>query len=325
MDHSFVNNIFSNNLPFREKALKLFRIQYQENPVYQTWCNNLGVDPGKVSRIEEIPFLPVSFFKTHQVVSGNFSPEAVFESSGTTQMVSSNHYVRDLSLYKRSFLAGFELFFGKVTDWCIIGLLPSYLERNNSSLVVMTQELIQRSGHPESGFYLHDFQKLQDTLKLLEQQEQKTLLLGVTFALLDFSAQYPLKLHQTTVMETGGMKGRRKELTREAVHRQLKEQFGVTRISSEYGMTEMLSQAYAMKDGRFHTPSWLKLVIRDEQDPLLVSNQGKGILNVIDLANIYSCAFLATEDVGQVFPDGSFEVWGRVDNSDIRGCSLLAI
>jgi hypothetical protein len=269
--------------------------------------------------------LPISFFKTHTVTAGPFTPETVFESSGTTQTLTSRHLVKEVSLYRRSFLKAFTLFYGNVKDYCVLGLLPSYLERQHSSLVMMVDELIKLSGHPASGFYLDEHAKLSQTLQQLESKQQKTLLIGVTFGLLDFAAAFPQKLNHTIVMETGGMKGRRKELTRAEVHQQLKEALGVQKIHSEYGMTELLSQAYSNGDGRFLCPPWMKVLVRDEEDPLSIQETGRGILQVIDLANRYSCSFIATEDIGMVYQDGSFEVWGRMDNSDIRGCSLLVV
>lgn len=285
----------------------------------------MGVDAAAVKTPVNIPPLPVSFFKTHTVATTDFIPETVFESSGTSQTINSRHLVKDLSLYRQSFTRTFELFYGKVEDWCILGLLPSYLERQHSSLVMMVDELIGLSGHPDSGFYLYEHEKLSQTLQKLEKAGQKTLLIGVTFGLLDFAEAFPQKLIHTIVMETGGMKGRRKELTRAEVHQLLMDGLGVTAVHSEYGMTELLSQAYSKGQGRFVCPPWMKVLVRDEEDPLLVKESGKGILQVIDLANVYSCSFIATEDVGRVYEDGSFEVWGRLDNSDVRGCSLLVV
>ncbi len=272
-----------------------------------------------------IPALPISFFKTHTVTSTDFTPERIFESSGTTGSINSRHLVKEGAVYRRSFQQAFRLFYGDEKDWCILGLLPSYLERQNSSLVMMVDELIRSSGHPDGGFYLTDWEKLSVTLQKLEKQQQKTLLIGVTFGLLDFAEAYPQQLQHTVVMETGGMKGRRKELTRAEVHDLLMKGLGVTAVHSEYGMTELLSQAYSNGRGRFYCPPWMKVLVRDEEDPLAVRESGTGLLQVIDLANLYSCSFIATEDVGMVYPDGSFEVWGRLDNSDIRGCSLLVV
>ncbi len=306
-------------------ALDLFRFQYANNPLYREYTDTLGVDPDAISTPEAIPFLPIGFFKTRAVRTTDFEPEAVFASSGTTGMVTSRHEIKDLGLYTNSFTAGFERFYGSITEWCVIGLLPSYLERANSSLVVMADALIRQSGHPDSGFYLYEHAALYGILQRLEAQGQKTLLIGVTFALLDFAEKYSLSLQHTVVMETGGMKGRRRELTRPELHGFLTDRLGVKTIHAEYGMTELLSQAYSPGGGLFTCPPWMKVLVRSEDDPLEVHAEGEGILNVIDLANRWSCAFLATEDVGRVYPDGRFEVGGRVDNSDIRGCSLLVV
>ncbi len=328
MDLFDVNNIFSlsyDSTAFSDACLTTFRFQYNHNPVYRKWCDLTGVKADRVKIPANIPSLPVSFFKTHTITTTQFTPETVFESSGTSQTTNARHLVKDTVLYRESFIRAFELFYGKISDWCILGLLPSYLERQHSSLVMMVDELIKRSGHPDSGFYLYDHKKLSETLIRQENVGQKTLLIGVTFGLLDFAEAWPQKLTHTVVMETGGMKGRRKELTRAEVHQVLTEGLGVKKIHSEYGMTELLSQAYSKGQGRFVCPPWMKVRVRDEEDPLWVKETGKGILQVIDLANAYSCSFIATEDVGIVYEDGSFEVWGRLDNSDIRGCSLLVL
>lgn len=323
--HLIVNNIFDASLPFSTKALQAAQYQDARNTVYQSWNGLLHRDIARVNDICDIPFLPISFFKTHRVVSGQSAPAVIFESSGTTQSNVSRHYVSDLDIYRRSFTGAFQRFYGHIGDWCIIGLLPSYLERQHSSLVLMVDELVRKSGHPGSGFYLHDLEALHATLMRLEEHGQQTLLIGVTFALLDFAAAFPMRLQHTVVMETGGMKGRRKELTRQEVHAQLCTRLGVPVIHSEYGMTELLSQAYSAGNGRFHCPPWMKVLVREEDDPLAVHTQGRGVLNIIDLANIHSCCFIATDDVGTVFPDGSFEVLGRMDSSDMRGCSLMAV
>jgi hypothetical protein len=305
------------------RALEVFRFQYEENPLYRDFVRRLGVRPGSVGRIEEIPFLPVSFFKTHEVRTGEFVPEVVYQSSGTTGMVTSRHLVRDVGLYRQSFRTGFEHFYGSVRDWCIIGLLPAYLERSDSSLVYMVNELIGASGHPNSGFYLYEYDALYALLQRLEAAGQKTLLIGVTFALLDFAERYTLSLEHTVVMETGGMKGRRQEITREELHGFLRGRLGVKTVHAEYGMTELLSQGYSAGNGVFRCPGWMKVLVRSEDDPMEVRARGEGLINIVDLANIWSCAFLSTEDIGVVGPDGSFTVAGRVDHSDIRGCSLL--
>lgn len=323
-----VNNIFSlsaDPAAFREACLQIFRFQYQENPVYREWCSLTGTDPAAVKTLDTIPALPISFFKSREVVTTAFTPEVIFESSGTTQSLTSRHLVKELAIYRQSFLQAFTRFYGDIKDWCILGLLPSYLERQHSSLVMMVDELIRLSGHPASGFYLDEHEQLSKTLQQLEANSQKTLLIGVTFGLLDFAAAYPQQLKHTVVMETGGMKGRRKELTRAEVQQFLMDGLGVSAVHSEYGMTELLSQAYSKGEGRFACPPWMKVLVRDEEDPFAVQASGRGILQVIDLANIYSCSFIATEDVGRVYEDGSFEVWGRLDNSDIRGCSLLVV
>lgn len=314
-----------NTAQFEERAFQTFLYQYQHNPIYGQYADAVGRSPQKVQHLEEIPFLPIRFFKSHRITCGAFEPEAIFESSGTTTTINSRHYIRELGIYRDSFLRAFTDFYGPVTDYCIIGLLPSYLERQHSSLVVMVDELIRRSKHPQSGFYLYEHNKLAELLKANEQHKQKTLLIGVTFALLDFAEAYPVTLRHTIVMETGGMKGRREEWTRQQVHDFLKQQFGLNQVHSEYGMTEMLSQAYSKKEGIYYNPPWLKAFVRDDDDPLLVSTTGTGILNIIDLANIYSCSFIATDDTGIVYNDGSFEVFGRLDNSDLRGCSLMTI
>jgi len=321
---------------FEQLALAIFHFQYGANTVYKSYVDALGIKPDAINKIEKIPFLPISFFKTDKIKTGKFNPEEIFESSGTTQSINSHHHVKDVSVYTESFTKAFENIYGGITEWCILGLLPSYLERGNSSLVYMVDKLIRKSQHPLSGFYLYDFDKLKETLISLEKGKQKTLLIGVTYALLDFAEKFPMKLAQTTIMETGGMKGRRKELTRIEVHEHLKTAFGKLEIHSEYGMTELLSQAYAEKEGKFLCPKWMKVLIRDDEDPLTVQRPGysdrdnetrplTGAINVIDLANVYSCSFIATDDAGRLYPDDSFEVLGRIDGSDLRGCSLLTV
>jgi phenylacetate-coenzyme A ligase PaaK-like adenylate-forming protein len=320
-----VNNIFS--VPtgqFDTTCMAVFRYQYQFNPVYRKWCDIIGRTPANVETPGQIPSLPVSFFKQETILT-QYPATHYFESSGTTQTRNSRHWVPDLDLYRQSFNKAFELFYGPVTDWCILALLPAYLERQHSSLVMMADELIKDSRHPQSGFYLYDHEKLNNTLSLLEKSGQKTLLLGVTFALLDFAESFPQQLKHTIVMETGGMKGRRKEMTRAEVHNILSSKLGVNSVHSEYGMTELLSQAYSKGEGLFECPPWMKILVRDEEDPLGEGTIGRGVIQVIDLANLYSCSFIATEDIGQVYPDGRFEVWGRLDNSDIRGCSLMVV
>ncbi len=310
---------------FEALAMEIFQHQFKNNAVYRAYVKALGTDPARVDSVTKIPFLPIRFFKTIEVRSGAFEPEAMFESSGTTGMQNSRHLVKDLSLYKESFTRGFEHFYGPASDYCIIGLLPSYLERGHSSLVYMVDELIRQSGHPQSGFYLHELDKLAAVLQDLEARQQRTLLIGVSFALLDFAEQYKLPLKHTIIMETGGMKGRRKELIRPEMHAILQQSFSIPAIHSEYGMTELLSQAYSKGEGLFRCPSWMKVLVRDDEDPLHVSSAGAGVINVIDLANIHSCSFIATEDAGNIRPDTSFEILGRVDGSDLRGCSLMVV
>lgn len=326
MDSQWYHKIFGvQTAGFEQLALEVFQFQYRNNAVYRQFSDILKKNPETVQRLEEIPFLPVGFFKTHQVETTRFAAETVFESSGTTNTINSRHLVKSTSLYESSFLNTFKQFYGHPGDWCIIGLLPSYLEKGNSSLVYMVNRLIALSGHPQSGFYLYELEKLADIISLLERTEQKTLLVGVTYALLDFAEQYPMQLNHTVVMETGGMKGRREELLRDEVHRRLQLAFGIESVHSEYGMTELLSQAYSKGKGIFSSPPWMRILLRDEEDPLTVKKKGSGVINVIDLANVYSCSFIATDDAGKIYADDSFEVLGRTDGSDLRGCSLLAI
>ncbi len=317
------------NFDFNKVALEVYNYQYINNALYGSFSRSVGRTPQTVKTLADIPFLPISFFKTNAVQSGNYTANIVFSSSGTTGMQQSKHFVKEVHLYEQSFITGFEQFYGSINNWCVLGLLPSYLEREGSSLVYMVDKLINMSQHPQSGFYLNDFNVLAETLQMLEANSTPTLLIGVTFALLDFAAEYPMQLNNTVIMETGGMKGRKKELTRNEVHSELKNAFGVQCIHAEYGMTEMLSQAYSNCNGIFKTPHWLKVVLRAEDDPLhIINNPGKkttGAINIIDLANIHSCSFVATDDLGVLYADGSFEVLGRLDNSDIRGCSLLTI
>jgi len=310
---------------FEKLALEIFQLQAADNPVYKEYLRALKINPEKVSRLAAIPFLPVRFFKSHNIQTTTFDSATIFESSGTTGTFNSRHLVKDLLLYEESFLKGFELAYGSVKDYCVIGLLPSYLERENSSLVYMVDKLIQWSEHPQSGFYLNEYEQLAAVLKELEKAKQKTLLIGVTFALLDFAEAFQLPLEHTIVMETGGMKGRKEEMIRAEVHAVLKQAFRLPAVHSEYGMTELLSQAYSKKEGIFNCPPWMKILMRDEQDPFLVKKEGTGTINIIDLANIYSCSFIATDDIGKLYKNGSFEVLGRIDGSDLRGCSLMVV
>jgi hypothetical protein len=314
----------SNDEQFQELALEVFRFQAAENSVYKAYLEHLGIQPNSVKILDEIPFLPVEFFKKHRVVTGDRDHEVIFESSGSSGEDTGKHYVCNLELYRRSFTTTFRQFYGDPSGFCILALLPSYLERQHSSLVYMTNELISLSGHPGSGFYLDDFKGLINQLEKLGKEDQPTLLLGVSFALIDLADDFSLEMKNTIVMETGGMKGRREELTRTELHERLCIGLKLGSIHSEYGMTELLSQAYAKYDGIFHSPPWMKVLIRDPYDPFsLMSRASSGGINIIDLANLYSCSFIATQDIGKITTDGGFEVLGRFDNSDIRGCNLM--
>ena len=314
----------NNEKEFEALCLATFQFQYEENSVYRSFCDLLNISPVDINSLTQIPHLPIQFFKSNEVRAVQGEATICFSSSATSGQGTSKHFVQDISLYQKSFRKGFALQYGEVKQWAILALLPSYLEREGSSLVYMMDDLIRHSNHPASGFYLNDFQALQQQLGELEKAKQPTLLLGVSFALLDFAEQFPMQLEHTIVMETGGMKGRRKELVREELHACLQKGFGVKTIHSEYGMTELLSQAYSKGNGVFNCPPWMKVSARDINDPLSPAAAGKiGRLNVIDLANQESCAFIATDDLGRVYPDGSFEVLGRLDASDIRGCNLM--
>lgn len=311
---------------FKDMALKVFKFQFENNTVYRSFCDLLYVNPSDVKHIEDIPFLPIQFFKSHKVVSDSNSAEIVFTSSGTSGSITSKHYVTDLKLYEKSFKQGFANTYGAIEDYVILALLPSYLEREGSSLIYMVEQLIKDSKQKESGFYLHNLSELKDTLVRLDAQGKKVLLIGVSYALLDLVETYSFQLKNTIVMETGGMKGKRKELIKEELHNILKNGFGVDAIHSEYGMTELLSQAYSKGNGVFECPKWMKILTRDTEDALTIQSEGKnGGINVIDLANLNSCAFIATQDLGKVHANSQFEIIGRFDNSDIRGCNLMVI
>jgi phenylacetate-coenzyme A ligase PaaK-like adenylate-forming protein len=311
---------------FEKIALKVFRYQYENNKVYREFCDFLKVDVHEINSIQKIPFLPIGFFKTHDVVSNDNPIQETFTSSGTTGMTASRHLVTDISLYEESYRRAFAQFYGNIEDYAVLALLPSYLERDGSSLIYMVDDLIKASNNPDSGFYLHNQDELARKLNALDNSGQNILLVGVTYALLDLVESHQFNLQNTIVMETGGMKGRRKEMIREELHDVLCKGFGVSAIHSEYGMTELLSQAYSLGDGIFECPDWMQILIRDTEDALSYVTQGKtGGVNVIDLANINSCAFIATQDLGKKYTDGSFEVLGRFDNSDIRGCNLMVI
>ena len=325
IDTSAIFNIDSEQA-FLEMALQVFNHQFKNNKVYRSFCDLLYIHPSDVKHIEQIPFLPIQFFKTHSIKSSQNPTQATFTSSGTTGSTTSKHDVTNLSVYEKSFQKGFELFYGAIEEHVVLALLPSYLERQGSSLIYMVDNLIKQSNHPESGFYLNNLAELKNTLTQLDSKEKNVLLIGVSFALLDLVETYQFQLNHTIVMETGGMKGRRKELVRDELHDLLKQGFGVDTIHSEYGMTELLSQAYSKGNGRYNCPPWMRVLTRDTEDALSIQPLGKtGGLNIIDLANVNSCSFIATQDLGRVHQNGSFEVIGRFDNSDIRGCNLMVL
>ncbi|NQX86774.1 MAG: acyl transferase [Flavobacteriaceae bacterium] len=323
IDSHAIFNINSDS-DFKDLALDIFKFQFKNNRVYRSFCDLLYKHPSEIHSLEAIPFLPIQFFKSHRVVSSQLDSEIVFSSSGTTGSITSNHHVTDTNMYKKSYNKGFEQCYGNIESYAVLALLPSYLEREGSSLIYMVEDFIKKSKHPKSGFYLNDLSGLQRTIKSLEQAQQKTLLIGVSFALLDLVETFNFDLKHTIVMETGGMKGRRKELIRTELHDRLNQGFGTSCIHSEYGMTELLSQAYSKGNGIFESPPWLRVLVRDPEDPLTILPKGKtGGLNIIDLANINSCAFIATQDLGKMHDHNSFEVLGRFDNSDLRGCNLM--
>ena len=323
-----ISQIFDpkSKMHFENLALQVFEHQSAKCPVYANYLNQLDINPKSVNHFDQIPFLPIQFFKSHQIISTNKKIDKVFLSSGTTANEQSRHYVSDLNIYKLSYTKGFEVFYGDIKDYTILALLPNYLEREGSSLVFMVDDLIKKSKSPESGFYLNDLESLSAKLIQLDKRNKKVLLIGVSYALLDLVNKYKFHLKNTIIMETGGMKGRRKEMIREELHKILSVGFGVDRIHSEYGMTELLSQAYSKGNGIFEAPPWMRIVVRDPEDPLTILPHSKtGGLNVVDLANINSCAFIATQDLGKVNANGTFEIMGRFDNSDIRGCNLMVI
>ena len=320
------NDIYniSNPIQFKNCALETFKYQFEHNTVYRSFCDLLYVHPSDVREIEQIPFIPIEFFKTHAVHTQQNDPSLYFTSSGTTGANTSKHYVTDIQEYIESFSRGFNLAYGDIKEYAILALLPNYLQQKESSLIYMVDSLIKASNNEHSGFYLDNHFALSEKINELEKAGQKTLLIGVSYALLDLLDSYSFNLRHTTVIETGGMKGRRKELVREELHNILQQGFGVAHIHSEYGMTELFSQAYSKGKGLFTTPPWMKVIARDPEDPFCFLPFNKtGGLSIIDLANKNSCAFIATKDLGKVSPDGSFTVAGRFDNSDLRGCNLM--
>lgn len=314
----------NNDQQFSETALQIFRHQAQNCTVYRDFIKGLKIDPDTVTAIDQIPFLPIEFFKSHRVLSSDDPIEVTFTSSGTTGMITSSHYITDVSWYIESFREAFQLFYGDIKNYTVLALLPSYLEREGSSLIYMADDLIKQSSNPDSGFFLYNHDELYQQLRKQQRAKKPVILIGVTFALLDFIENYSIDFPELIVMETGGMKGRRKEMIREELHDKLCKGFGVTAIHSEYGMTELLSQAYSKSNGIFNCPPWMNVITRDTNDPMsIIENDKTGCINVIDLANFNSCSFIATQDLGKMYADGSFEVLGRFDNSDIRGCNLL--
>jgi phenylacetate-coenzyme A ligase PaaK-like adenylate-forming protein len=316
----------SNQKQFEKIALKVFRFQYEHNLVYNEFCNLINVNVQKIKSVQQIPFLPIQFFKSHAVVSNSNPIQETFISSGSTGVITSKHLVTDVSLYEQSYRKGFSQFYGNIEDYVVLALLPSYLEREGSSLIYMVKDLILQSNNSESGFYLHNLDALIEKLNTLDSSGKNVILIGVTYALLDLIEKQNFQLKNTIIMETGGMKGKRKEMIREELHEQLCTGFGVSAIHSEYGMTELLSQAYSLGEGIFECPSWMQILIRDTEDALTYLENGKsGGINVIDLANFNSCSFIATQDLGRKKSNTSFEVLGRFDNSDIRGCNLMVL
>jgi len=323
-----ISQIFDlkSKMHFEKLALQVFQHQSTKSPVYRNYLNHLGINPKSVDLFDQIPFLPIQFFKSHQIICTNKKIDKIFLSSGTTDNVQSRHYISDLNIYKQSYTKGFENFYGNIEDYTILALLPNYLEREGSSLVFMVDDLIKKSKSPDSGFYLNDLESLSDKLIKLNKRNEKALLIGVSYALLDLIDRFKFHLKNTIIMETGGMKGRRKEMIRKELHKLLSLGFGVDKIHSEYGMTELLSQAYSKGNGIFKPPPWMRIVVRDPEDPLTILPHSKtGGLNIVDLANINSCSFIATQDLGKTNTDGTFEIMGRFDNSDIRGCNLMVI
>ena len=309
---------------FKKTALAVFKHQFEHNRIYRSFCDLLYIHPSDLHSVEQIPFLPIQFFKTHTILAKAEDSQVIFSSSGTTGSITSKHHVADLAIYEKSFRKGFDNFYGNIEEYTVLALLPSYLEREGSSLIYMVDDLIKRSKKPNSGFYLNNFEELYTILTKLDAQGEKVLLIGVSFALLGLVEKYTFNLKNTIVMETGGMKGRRKELIRSELHALLSKGFGIDHIHSEYGMTELLSQAYSKGNGIFECPPWMQILTRDTEDPLTVFPHEKtGGINVIDLANINSCSFIATQDLGKTYADGTFEILGRFDNSDIRGCNLM--
>jgi len=311
---------------FDKMALYIFRYQAKNNSIYQHFLSYLNIDIEKIQSVNQIPFLPIQFFKSHKILSSKERIQEIFLSSATSGAIQSKHYVCNLKLYEKSYLEGFKYFYGAIENYTVLALLPNYLERKGSSLIYMVNDLIAKSKSRDSGFYLRNISELSEKLIQLDKQNKKVLLIGVSFALLDLLDFKRFNLKNTIIMETGGMKGQRKEMIRNELHENLCSGFGVSKIHSEYGMTELLSQAYSKGNGIFETPPWMQVMTRDTEDALTILPTGKtGGLNVIDLANINSCSFIATQDLGKTHSNGTFEILGRFDNSDIRGCNLMIV
>lgn len=327
-----MENIFNiqTEKEFLEASLKTFRYQYENVEVYRKFVDFLAIDPEKVDALEKIPFLPIEMFKNHKILDKNVSADLYFQSSGTTQMNLSKHFIADENIYRESIYKSFERFIGKPEDFIFLGLLPSYLERQNSSLIYMVDYLMTRSGKPENGYFLYNHEELFDLLNQLE--DKKVILFGVSFALLDFldycqseKGQDSLQTSENLiVIETGGMKGRKEEMTKDELLKILQDGLGTDKIYSEYSMTELLSQAYSLGHNEYECPNWMRIMVRNAEDPFSYEKTGRtGAVNIIDLANIHSCSFIATQDLGKTLRNGKFQVLGRIDHSDIRGCSLL--
>lgn len=325
---SLIKEIFNINSSeqFNEVCLKVFNHQYKDNKIYKEYVDKLKVNINNIENYDQIPFLPIEFFKTHKIITDTGIVQKIFKSSGTTGFVASSHYITDLNIYEESFVKTFNLFYGKPEKYTFLALLPSYSERNDSSLIYMVQKLMDIGNNKDNGFYLYNHQELFEKITDLENRNKKTILFGVSFALIDFFEKYNIELKHTTIIETGGMKGRKKEIVREEFHSVIRSATGLSDIHSEYGMTELLSQAYSKNNNLYKTSPWMKILIRDTNDPFDYIETGKsGGINIIDLANIYSCSFVETKDLGKKQSDDSFEVLGRFDNSDIRGCNLMVL
>ncbi|MGB1039524.1 MAG: acyl transferase [Flavobacteriales bacterium] len=319
-----IDSIFNikDNPDFETLALQVFNYQYHKNIVYKRFVDLLNVEVSEVDKLAKIPFFPISFFKSHEVIIGS-AYETIFKSSGTTGQIRSQHKVVDLSIYEKSFIQCFENFYENISEYCVLALLPSYIEQGESSLVYMVDDFVTKTKHNGSGFYLDNFEELNNKINQLENKNQKFILIGVSYALLDFCEKFPQQLRCGIVMETGGMKGRRKELTKSELHQELSTGFGQENIHSEYGMTELLSQAYSRGGGIYTPPNWMKVLTRSTTDPTEIIKSQRGLINIIDLANVNSCSFIATDDLGIVDKNGQFQVLGRFDQSEIRGCNLL--